>query len=80
MIQSEYLAERLARDHPDQYERVRSGELSVNAAAVLAGIRPRRVSVRTDDAASAAESLHRNMANEVFVELAERVRRLATTV
>jgi hypothetical protein len=66
---SGYLADRLARDAPEQYERVRAGDLSINAAAVAAGIRPRRVSVCTDDAASAARSLHRNMPPVEFTTL-----------
>lgn len=52
---------RLARDHPAEYERVRSGELSINAAAVKAGIRPRRVSVRLDRPDSIAKTLRRHL-------------------
>lgn len=36
---------------------MQSGELTTNAAAVLAGIRPRRVSVRVDNARSLVDSL-----------------------
>lgn len=36
-------AARLQRDHPDRYAAVKAGALSINAAAVLAGIRPRRL-------------------------------------
>lgn len=54
-----YQAQRLARDHPTEYEQVRSGEKSINAAAVKAGIRPRRVSVRVDDPESIARTLLR---------------------
>lgn len=46
-------AQRLAREAPAEYEAVRRGEKSIHAAAVSAGIRRRRVSVRLDDAASA---------------------------
>lgn len=53
---------RLARDHPDQYDEVVNHRTSVNAAAIAAGIRPRRVSVRTDSATSAASTLYRQMA------------------
>lgn len=67
---SDLTADRLARDAPDQYERVRRGELSINAAAVAAGIRPRRVSVRTDDAAAVARSLRKHMTPEQLAELA----------
>lgn len=67
---AEYVAERLARDAPEQYEQVRSGDLTLNAAAVLAGIRPKRISVRTDDPGSIASSLRRHMAPDVRAELA----------
>lgn len=60
-----YTATRLARDHPDEYAAVQSGALSINAAAVLAGIRPRRISVRTDDPVSLVDSIQR--ANEALL-------------
>lgn len=68
--QTEYLAQRLAQQHPEQYQRVKAGELSINAAAVLAGIRPRRVSVSVDDPEAAARSLRRNMSAEALAALA----------
>jgi hypothetical protein len=68
---SDYLADALADDHPEQYEAVRSGELSINAAAVLAGIRPRRVSVRVNDPASVARSLRKHMTPEQVARLAQ---------
>lgn len=64
-------ADRLARDAPEQYEQVRAGQRSINAAAVEAGIRPRRVSIRVDDASSAARTLRTHMTSETLVELAE---------
>jgi hypothetical protein len=67
---ADYLSDRLARDHPDQYAAVKAGELSINAAAVLAGIRPRRVSVRTDDPASVARSLRKHMTPDQIVQVA----------
>lgn len=66
---SDATAERLSRDAPAQYAAVKAGELSINAAAVLAGIRPRRISVRTDDARSVAASLRKNMQPAVLAEL-----------
>lgn len=62
-------AARLAREHPEQYAAVKSGELSINAAAVLAGIRPRRISVRLDNPKSIAESLRKHLAPEQVAEL-----------
>lgn len=50
---------RLRKDAPDLHQRVLGGELSPNAAAIEAGFRPRRVSVRTDDVGSAARTLAR---------------------
>lgn len=62
-------AQRLARAHPEQYAAVKSGELSVNAAAVLAGIRPRRISVRLDRPDSIARSLRKHLTPEQVAEL-----------
>jgi hypothetical protein len=56
---SDYTAERLAREAPEQYEAVKKGELSLHAAAVRAGIRRRRISVPVDDPVSIANSLER---------------------
>jgi hypothetical protein len=67
---AEDVAERLARDAPEQLDAVRRGELSLNAAAVLAGIRPKRVPVRIDDAESAARTLRRSMPTDVLTQLA----------
>lgn len=62
--QSDYLAQRLSAQHPGEYAAVKSGELSINAAAVLAGIRPRRISVRLDRPESLAQSLRRHLTAE----------------
>lgn len=62
-------AARLARDHPDEYAAVKSGDLSINAAAVMAGIRARRISVRPDAPASVARSLRRHMPPGALTEL-----------
>jgi hypothetical protein len=59
---SAYQAERLAREAPDEYAAVQRGEKSINAAAISAGIRRRRIAVRLDSAESAAETLRKHMA------------------
>jgi hypothetical protein len=66
---SGYTAARLARDAPNVYAAVKAGELSVNAAAVLAGIRPRRISVRLDAPDSVARSLRKHMDPEQLTRL-----------
>ncbi len=68
-------AERLARDAPDEYEAVRRGEKTINAAARAAGIRPHRISVRLDRPESIAASLRKHMPPDQLAELA----RLLTT-
>ena len=62
-------AERLAREAPDEYAAVLRGELTIHAAAVLAGIRRRRVSIRLDSAESAAETLRKHMTPEQLARL-----------
>lgn len=65
-----YTAARLARDAPNVYAALKAGELpSVNAAAVLAGIRPRRISVRLDAPDSVARSLRKHMSREQLSQL-----------
>ena len=67
---SDYDAGRLARIAPDEYEAVRRGDKTINAAARAAGIRPHRISVRLDRPESIARSLRRYMAPEQLSELA----------
>ena len=62
-------AARLQRDHPEQYAAVQTGALSINAAAVVAGIRPRRFSIRADDPDSIARSLRKNLTPEAIATL-----------
>lgn len=57
-------AERLAREAPDEYAAVLRGERTLNAAAVRAGIRRHRISIRLDNAESAAETLRKNMTRD----------------
>lgn len=63
-------ADRLARDAPEEYEAVRRHEKSINAAAVDAGIRPRRISVRLDRPESVARSLRQHMKPDDIATLA----------
>jgi hypothetical protein len=57
-------AQRLAREAPEEYAAVLRGERTINAAAVRAGIRRRRVAIRLDNAESAAETLRKHMARD----------------
>ncbi len=67
---SSLTAQRLAAKAPDEYEAVRRGEKTINAAARDAGIRPHRISVRLDQPESVARSLRRFMTPEQLTELA----------
>ncbi len=62
-------AERLAREAPDEYAAVLRGERTLNAAAVRAGIRRHRVSIRLDSAESAAETLRKHMTHDQLLAL-----------
>lgn len=66
---AEAAAERLAREAPDEYAAVQRGEKSIHAAAIAAGIRKRRMSVRMDSAESAAETLRKHMPPEQLADL-----------
>jgi len=63
--------ERLARLAPEEYAAVQRGEKTINAAAISAGIRKRRIPVRLDDPESAAETLRKHMPREARLRLAE---------
>lgn len=63
-------AARLARDAPDEYESVKRGEKTINAAAIAAGIRPHRVPVRLDRPESIAATLRRYLTPEQLSTLA----------
>jgi hypothetical protein len=54
-----YTLRRLARDNPELLDRVASGELSANGAAVLAGFRRPMKSVPIDSPCSAVRALLR---------------------
>jgi hypothetical protein len=56
-----YTLARLKRDRPDLLDRVKSGELSANAAAIEAGFRVKSISVPLDvDRAAATLKRHFN--------------------
>jgi hypothetical protein len=63
-------SQRLAERAPGEYDDVRRGEKTINAAAVAAGIRPHRISVRLDRPESIARSLRRHMSPEQLSTLA----------
>lgn len=67
-------ADRLAREAPAEYAAVVNGQKTINAAALAAGIRKRRVSVRTDNAESVARSLRKHMSPDELTRLAELLR------
>lgn len=71
-------ASRLEHDAPEEYEAVRRGEKTIHKAAVAAGIRRPRVSVRTDDAASAARTLRKHMEPAQVAELARLLAEVGT--
>jgi hypothetical protein len=64
-----YALARLKRDAPDLAEKVIHGDVSANAAAVEAGFRNKRVSVRVHNAQSAANTLLKHMPDDVLVDL-----------
>jgi hypothetical protein len=65
-----YLRRRLKRDRPDLFERVQRRESSARAAAIEAGITKPIISVRTDDAESAARTLRTHMPPQIRRALA----------
>lgn len=65
---------RLARTRPELLARVEAGELSVNAAALEAGIRKRHKSIPVDSAESAIRALRRVFTDEELVEALECLR------
>ena len=67
-----YTRRRLARDHPDLYERVATGELSPHRAAVEAGFRPRTATVRLDGAERAIALLLKHFSREELLAALER--------
>jgi hypothetical protein len=75
---ADYLTRRIARDHPDIFERMKAGEYkSVHAAALEAGIVARTITIRADDAESIAATLQRQLAPNVLEQLTKLLIRLA---
>ena len=69
---AEYLARRIARDHPDVLDRMAAGEFpSITRAAIAAGITPRTQTIRIDDPGSAARTLRKHMPREALARLVE---------
>ena len=64
-----YTVRRLKRDNPELAERVISGELSANAAALLAGFRRPSLQIPADDAQRAAEAIRRRLGNDFALAL-----------
>lgn len=61
----------LRKNHPEEHESVLSGIKSVTAAAIDAGIYPRRCSVNLSDAESAAATLRAKTSPEYLAQLKE---------
>lgn len=66
-----YTLDLLTREAPKLRERVRAGEMSANQAAIAAGLRPKSVSVRTDDPQRAARTLARAWGDRLGELIAE---------
>jgi hypothetical protein len=61
-----YLRRRLRRDNPELADRVDSGELSPNAAAVQAGFKPKTFTVRADRPDAIVGTLRRQLDPETL--------------
>lgn len=68
---TDYTVDRLARDAPDEYVAVQSGEKTIHRAALDAGIRKPRGSVRFDNPESAARTLRKHMSTDDLSTLAQ---------
>ena len=69
----DYTLRRLMRDHPELLERVKSGELSANAAAIEAGFREKTITVTLDPTKAAKAILKHFTAGQV-AELRELIK------
>lgn len=65
------LEERIAAERPDLAEMVTTGEISLSAAAVEAGIREKRVSISIGDPQKTAKSLRKHMTEEQIADLVQ---------
>lgn len=68
------LLRRLRRDFPELHAQVIAGQKTITAAAVEAGIYPKRISVNLRDAESAAQSIVNNAGPEYARQLADALR------
>jgi hypothetical protein len=66
---SSYGLNRLRADAPEYHAKVMSGELSVNAAMIEAGFKPKKVSVNMDNVESAFGTLTKHMKTDNLTEL-----------
>lgn len=64
-----YTVRRLKRDNPELAERVINGELSANAAALLAGFRRPSLQIPVDDPKRAADAIRRRLGNDFALAL-----------
>jgi hypothetical protein len=60
--------DRLHRNRPDLYERVKAGELSANAAAIEAGWKRRMASIPVDSPESAIKALERRFTRQQLID------------
>lgn len=63
------LKRRLKRDSPDLYEQVAKGGIALEAAAIQAGIRDRRITVNLESMESCARTLGKNLSPDQLDEL-----------
>ena len=76
---ADYTRRRLMRDNPGLYERVCSGELSANAAAIEAGFREPTVSIRINPQ-SAAKTIAGKFSNDQIRDLITRLEMTLTAL
>jgi len=62
---------RLRKDRPDLHAQYLANEISANAAAILAGFRPKTFTVRADKPESIAATLRRQLSPEVLALVAK---------
>jgi hypothetical protein len=62
----QYTLRRLARDHVELFDQVKSGALSANAAAIKAGFRSKTISIPVDKPEAVAKSLRKHMSKKDF--------------
>ena len=62
---------RLRKDRPDLHAKYLANEISANAAAILAGFRPKTFTVRADKPESIAATLRRQLSPEVLALVAK---------